>query len=160
MRPPPAKPRPSSRLRAARAADLDALVALEQACFRTERMDRAAFRRALANPRAELPVIVQGGALLAAALAWIDERRGLARLYSIAVAREARGLGLGTRLLRQVERRARARGAARLRLEVRSRNRAARALYARHGYTPIAHLPGYYADGGDGLRYQKSLGRR
>ena len=44
-----------------------------------------------------------------------------------------------------------------MRLEVRSDNPAAIALYERRGYRRIARLPGFYEDGADGWRYVKVL---
>jgi ribosomal protein S18 acetylase RimI-like enzyme len=148
------------RLRRATPADLDALAALERACFRAERLDRASFRRRLASPAGLVVVAVSDGSLLGYALARFDLRRALARLDSIAVAARARGRGLGARLLAAVERAARAAGARRLGLEVRPANRAARALYVARGYRPVARLAGYYATGGDALRYERPLAPR
>jgi ribosomal-protein-alanine N-acetyltransferase len=148
------------RLRAARAGDVAALLALERRCFRHDRLDARDFARALADPRALLRVAVQDGVVSAYALARLDPVRHRARLDSLAVAPAARGRGLGVRLTRSVERLARRAGAARLRLEVRLSNRAARALYARLGYQPVARLPGYYADGAHALRFEKAFAAR
>ena len=53
---------------------------------------------------------------------------------TVAVAPRAQGLGLGRRLLDELERARRRRGAASVMLEVRADNAAARALYERSGY--------------------------
>ena len=80
-------------------------------------------------------------------------RRGsqVARIYSIAVAAAARGRGLARHLIAAAEARLPPHITA-ISLEVRSDNEAARALYHRVGFTLVAPLPGYYADGADGVR--------
>jgi ribosomal protein S18 acetylase RimI-like enzyme len=46
---------------------------------------------------------------------------------------------------------------ARVRLEVRVDNRAAIALYERHGFSVTGTLPGYYGLGEDGVRMERPL---
>jgi ribosomal protein S18 acetylase RimI-like enzyme len=78
-----------------------------------------------------------------------------AHLYTIAVLPKLQGYGFGLRLLRAAERAARRRGCNALRLEVRTRNRAARALYARANYREIERVAPYYADGAPALRLER-----
>ena len=54
-------------------------------------------------------------------------------LHDFSVLPEARGRGVGTALLEELERRARGRGAAKMTLEVHDSNEAAKRLYARFG---------------------------
>jgi ribosomal protein S18 acetylase RimI-like enzyme len=150
---PPSRP----RLRDARPADLGALVALEAACFPGDRISAASFRRLTGRPSAALRLATAGGALLGYSLLLFRKRTTVARLYSIAVAGEARGLGIGRRLMQDAARLAGARGADRLRLEVRRDNRAAIRLYEGLGYRPIGTYPGYYADGMEALRLERRL---
>lgn len=145
------------RIRKAGAKDLAALVALEQAAFATDRMNRRQFRYHLRHPRNRLLVAEEGGALLGAALLILRRDPRSARLYSIAVAEAARGKGVGRLLLLRCEREARRAGARRLVLEVRSDNRAARALYERLGYRVFARRTAYYEDGAEALRMSKTL---
>lgn len=145
------------RLRAARAGDLDAVLALERECFRGDRLTRVDLANALAHPRARLLVVAERGGIAAYALLRLPRAGGLARIDSLGVARRARGLGLARRLVRACLARARAAAADRLRLEVRASNRPARRLYAGFGFAPIARLAAYYADGGAGLRLEKRL---
>lgn len=67
-------------------------------------------------------------------------------IASLAVAPEARGLGIGGRLLDFVEDRARP-GAKHIFLCVSSFNTRARALYERHGYAVVGELKDYVVDG-------------
>ncbi len=148
------------RLRAADRHDLDALWVLEQACFRTDRFSRRSYARALANPRARLRVIEAGGQLLAAGLIFTRADSRAARLYSIAVAPAARGLGLGRRLLLALEQQARRLGCQEMRLEVKTGNLAALALYRESGYEVVGRLAAYYEDGADALRLARQFSRR
>jgi ribosomal protein S18 acetylase RimI-like enzyme len=144
-------------LRAARPGDLDALLALERECFRTDRLTRVDLANALAHPRARLLVAAARGGAVGYLLLRLPGGRGIARIDSLGVARRARGAGLARRLVARAERLARRAGATRVRLEVRASNRAARRLYAARGYRALAELPGYYADGGRGLRLELRL---
>jgi ribosomal protein S18 acetylase RimI-like enzyme len=145
------------RLRAARAADLPALLALE-ARFPGDRLSPRQFRHHLANPRARLRVAVGEGGLLGYHLLLLRRGSAWARLYSIAVDPAARGRGLGRRLLADAEAQARAAGCTGLRLEVRQDNAAAVALYEAAGYRRVAALPNYYDDGTPGWRYAQETG--
>jgi ribosomal protein S18 acetylase RimI-like enzyme len=144
-------------LRPARAADLDAILALERECFRSDRLTRVDLANALAHPRARLRVVAVRGGLVAYILLRLPATRPIARIESIGVAAAARGRGLAQRLVAGAERLARSAGAQRIRLEVRRSNRAARALYAKRGYRLLRELPRYYADGAHGLRLDKDL---
>jgi ribosomal protein S18 acetylase RimI-like enzyme len=145
------------RLRPALPDDLDALVALEQATFATDRVPRRQWRHHLASPSARVLVAAERGSLLGAALLFFRRGSRVARLYSIAIAAAARGRGLGRRLLDAGERVAREQGATAIRLEVRQDNRGAIALYESHGYRRIGEKPGYYEDGASAWRYEKRL---
>jgi ribosomal protein S18 acetylase RimI-like enzyme len=57
-------------------------------------------------------------------------------VHDLAVLPEHRGRGIGRSLLEEVERRARARGAGKLTLEVRDSNHGAKRLYRRFGFGP------------------------
>lgn len=80
-----------------------------------------------------------------------------ARLYSVAVAPQAAGQGIGRRLLAEMEAAARRRRARRLHLEVREDNKSAIRLYEQSGYGPIGRRPDYYSDGMTALLYARDL---
>jgi ribosomal protein S18 acetylase RimI-like enzyme len=149
--------RPAGTVKPARIADLDALLDLEERCFSGDRMSRRSYAAALGNPRAEILVVHGRPGLLAAATVFFRADSPAARLYSIAVAPEARGRGLGAALLQAVEHAARDRGAAALRLEVSVRNKTALALYRKSGYGILGRAPQYYEDGSDAWRLEKPL---
>src|SRR5690348_5975359 len=117
------------RIRRARPPDLDALVALEEASFDHDRVSRAQFRRHIVSDSAVVLVAEERGRVLGAALLFFRRGARAARLYSIAIARATRGQGLGAALLGAAEREARKRGRSAMRLEVRTDNAPAVALY-------------------------------
>src|SRR5262249_12853327 len=124
-----ARPKADVRLRPGRLADLDALMALEQAAFITDHISRRSFRRFLASRSAARIVAEHDGRPAGYALALFRSSSRLARLYSIAVAANAGGRGIGSMLLHALERRARRRGCRAMRLEVHTENAAAIARY-------------------------------
>jgi [ribosomal protein S18]-alanine N-acetyltransferase len=138
-------------------ADLDALFALEQASFSSDQLSRRQFRAAFNNPRAFFLKLTEAERLIGYGLVFLRSRGASARLYSLCIAKDARGGGRGARLLLALEQAAHARGARRMSLEVRRSNRAARKLYERAGYQLRHGLPGYYADGADGVSLEKAL---
>ncbi len=152
-------PATADELRIRRAADVDlaALVALENASFAADRMSARQWRRHLGSDSARIVVAVRARRLAGAAVLFFRLRSRVARLYSIAVAADARGQGIGEALLEAAERTASRRGCDRLRLEVRVDNAGAQRLYERRGYRRFARLAAYYEDGHDAWRYEKRL---
>ncbi|WP_132255027.1 GNAT family N-acetyltransferase [Methylobacterium segetis] len=143
--------------------DLDALVALEDAAFSTDRAERRAIRHAIRSPSMTLLVAVtegERGEPVLVGAATLERRRGSrrARLSSIAVAPSRTGLGLGGLLLDAAEADARRHACTHLRLEVRADNSAGIRLYERRGYRRFAVKPDYYEDGMEAWRYEKALG--
>ena len=150
-------PRPDRAIRLARAEDLDALLALENRCFELDRLSRRSFRHFLASDTASCLVAERAGELLGYALVLFHGRTALARLYSMAVAPEHQGQGLGRVLLEAAEAAALDSGAAVMRLEVHPQNFAAIALYRRAGYLEFGVYRGFYEDDSDALRMQHVL---
>lgn len=149
-------PTATPTLRAAVAADLPALLALE-AQFPGDRLSSRQFRRHLISKSARLWVAHSGESLLGASLVFFRSGSVGARLYSLVVDAHARGCGIGALLLSDAEAAARRRGCRWMGLEVRADNEAAIGLYRRSGYRLVSGLPGYYSDGGDGLRFRREL---
>lgn len=147
-----------ARIRRSAPADLDALVALEESSFDHDRVSRAQFRRHIASASAVVLVAEQQGRVLGAALLFFRRGARAARLYSIAISHVARGRGLGAALLDAAEREARDRRCTEMKLEVRTDNLAAIALYEKHGYLRGKRVPGFYENGMDAWRYEKPLG--
>jgi ribosomal protein S18 acetylase RimI-like enzyme len=139
--------------------DLEALAALEQRAFTTDRLSRRSFRRFLAARTAALIVAELDGRFAGYALVLLRKRATVARLYSIAIAADLAGHGIGTALLTAAEDAARRRRMAAMRLEVQEGNTAAIRMYERARYRRSGRQAGYYEDGTAALRYEKPLTR-
>ncbi|EIL97081.1 GCN5 family acetyltransferase [Rhodanobacter thiooxydans] len=147
------------RVRRSVVTDLDALVALELRSFDGDRLSRAQYRRHLDSDSALVLVAsANHHLLLGSAVLFFRKGSGIARLYSLATAPEARGQGVGTALLAAVVDAARRRGSRALKLEVRTDNAAAIRLYERHGFRRSGRYAHYYEDGADAWRYEQTLG--
>lgn len=143
-------------LRSAQAADLPALVSLEDSFAPEDRFSRRQWRRLFAG-RTAILILERAGEPVGAAVLLFRAGARAARLYSFVIAPAWRGKGTGAALLAAAEREAVARGCDRVRLEVRRDNASAIALYSKNGFTTVDDLPGYYPDGAAGLRMQKLL---
>jgi len=137
--------------------DLDALVALENRCFTDDRVSRRSFRRFIDMPRDRVILAWQGDQLLGYSLVLMSAATRLARIYSIAVAPDARGRGLGEQLVRASEEHAVAADRIIMRLEVREDNAPAIALYRRLGYRQFGTYRDYYEDHGTALRFERRI---
>jgi [ribosomal protein S18]-alanine N-acetyltransferase len=135
---------------------LPAIVELEGRCFPpVDRFAPSSWRHLLGAAHARGSsmtfVALADGRVVGALNALLRRGGHTARLYSLAVDPAQRGRGIGALLVRHLARRLPARITA-LSLEVRRGNVAARALYERLGFTLHEELPGWYPDGGDGVR--------
>lgn len=144
-------------VRPARGEDLDAIHRLETRCFTLDAQSRRSLRHLLTRAHAAVWAAERGGEVVAYAALLFRRGARSARLYSIAVAPEARGGGAARALLATAEKEARTRGCRRLRAEVRRGNAASRGLFAAAGYRETAVLPGYYPGREAGIRLQKDL---
>jgi ribosomal protein S18 acetylase RimI-like enzyme len=144
-------------VRPANIADVPDLVAIENACFDTDRISARSFRGLVTRATAATLVVESGGTPAGYAMLLFRKGTAMARLYSIAVAPQFSGQGLGQRLIEAAEKEAFRRGKMLLRLEVRADNLNAIRLYRRLGYRPIGRYLDYYADHADALRFEKTL---
>jgi [ribosomal protein S18]-alanine N-acetyltransferase len=158
----PGSPPPAAAARvaivAARATDLDAIIALEHRCFTVhDCFSRATWRRLLgpsARAGTSVTLVVRDGAGVVGTInALLRSTSAAARIYSIAVDPATQGRGIARQLFHALMRRLPRRISA-VTLEVREDNAAARALYQRLGMESAGLLPGHYPDGGHGLRYR------
>lgn len=163
---PPRSASPAVVVRPAVPGDLQALEALEAASFSSDRTSRRSLRHLLTRAHAAVLVAEdEGGApgsdapppLLGSVTVLFSRGTGTARLYSIAVAPEARGRGVGSRLVRAAEEEAWRGERPWMRLEVRKDNAASIALFESLGYRRFGEHADYYEDHMDAWRYEKSL---
>jgi [ribosomal protein S18]-alanine N-acetyltransferase len=144
-------------VRRAEASDLDALLAIENAAFTTDRLERRNFRHAVRSPTMICLVACKAENVLGYGIVERRRNAAAARLTSVAIEPHGTGQGLGTRLLEALEEETAAAGPRRMRLEVRADNAGARKLYERTGYRLVETLEDYHEDGGAALRYEKAL---
>ena len=145
-------------IRRANLSDLDAVVALENEAFSSDRISRRGFRRFIGSGSTRLLVAeLSSGVIGGYVLLQLPRHSHRARIYSVAVSAASRGMGVGTHLLLSAEETARHSHRTVMTLEVRVAATRTRELYDRLGYSGSLVLPGYYEDGGDGLRLQKDL---
>lgn len=143
-------------IRPATVADLDALVALENQCFQTDRLSRRNFRYMLTRAHAFTLVAEQEG-VVGYVLVLLNEGTSLARLYSIAIDAAMRGKGIGASLVKAAEERAIAEDRVEMRLEIRRDNQASIGLFTKLGYRQFGTYSDYYEDHMEALRFRKSL---
>ena len=144
-------------IRTARASDVDALLAIENAVFETDRISRRSFRQMIERETAETLVAESRGALAGYVMILFRKGSGVARLYSIAIAPDFASQGIGRLLLKAAENTAFRHRRMMLRLEVREDNPRAIRIYEQNGYRMIGREPDYYEDGSPALRYEKTL---
>lgn len=156
---PATRTRGAIRIRRADAGDLVRLVELEHRLFVADRISARQMRYLVMTPSASVFAAVDGAHVVGAAVVLFRRGTRVARLYSIGVAPERHGQGVGAALLAAAERVARERADI-LRLEVRTDNPAAQRLYERRGYRRHVLKRGYYEDGADALAYEKLLRAR
>ena len=148
-----------ARIRRAQPADLDALVALEQAAFQPYRQARrASLRRSLSSPLQSVWVIDadgRKGGLAALLVVWQFPHR--LRVYDVAVRPDLQGHGLGSQLMHHAEGLARKSGATWVTLEADPREPGLVPWYRAQGYHTVARLPRYYRNGRAALRMVKRV---
>lgn len=144
-------------IRPARASDVDALLAIENAVFQTDRLHRRSFRRLIGRPSAAVLVAQLGGEIAGYCIVLFRADSPTARLYSISTAPDVAGQGIGRMLIGAAERAAVERGKRSLRLEVREDNARAVSVYRQAGFGATGSKADYYQDGMGALRMEKFL---
>jgi len=131
-------------IRAMELADIDAVLAVEEASFITP-WSRSAFAAEIEdNDLACYLVAEVDGKVVGYAGMWVILNE--AHVTNVALLPAFRGRGLGMRLMDALCQIAKALGAARMTLEVRPSNRAAQRLYGKLGFEARGVRPGYYTD--------------
>ena len=139
---------------------MPALALLERDLFDRDAWAEPTWWAELAGrPRRDYVVLTDGDGVLG--YAGLDHGGDVADVMTVAVAPHAQGRGLGGLLLDELERRAAARGAGHVILEVRADNTAARRLYEHAGYAVLDTRRRYYQPGDvDALVMRKRLPHR
>ena len=147
----------SATVRLATEHDLEALVQLEEAAFRSDRFSEDSINYLLTRSRATTLVIEENGVVVGSACVLWRRSYQAARLYNIAINPNRQGKGYGAVLMDECELEAARRGCAVMTLEVRKDNVGAIKFYERRGYVFKRMLPEYYEDGSAGLKMAKVL---
>jgi ribosomal protein S18 acetylase RimI-like enzyme len=145
------------KIRTASLDDLNDLVDLENRCFETDKLNRRQFRHLLTKGNAAILVADDNGKLLGNVVVLFSRGTSMARLYSIAVAPEARGKGIARAMVEAAEAAAHEHECAYMRLEIRKDNQDSIGLFTRLGYHRFGELSDYYDDHMDAWRYEKTL---
>jgi ribosomal protein S18 acetylase RimI-like enzyme len=156
------KPAPVLHYRHPKPADLDALLAIEEQSFNTDRLSRRRMRHWIrAENRAFIVCEASDrskiGSIAGYILLFYRKNTTTARLYSIAVSENFRGHGIARQLMHHGEQQVRVSGRHQIQLEVRPDNGAAIALYASLGYHHFGAYREFYEDGQDALRFRKNF---
>ena len=139
--------------------DLEKLDRIEKDCFGKD-----------AYPKDYLSylLIVQNSATLVAkvdeeisgfiiGLTFGHDKISIGHIYTLDVSTEHRRIGVGSRLLKELERIFKDRGVSICYLETRLDDTVARSFYRKHGYTEAQMLKNYYATEKHGIRLKKTL---
>lgn len=150
---------PNMTVRRATPEDASAIIAVENLAFTDEsdRFSLGQIRRLIANPRARVGVAEIDGVIAGWCVGLIRShlRWRSGRVYSVAVAPEMAGKGIGRALLNWSLDTLETEGVRRVYLEVRQSNQSAINLYASAGFVKIADLPAYYGPSVDGIRMRR-----
>lgn len=149
-------------LRGVERPDLDALFALDQACFRPGiAYSRADLGYYLSHPRS-ISIVAEDDATkslpgFVIAETHLEEGRRIGHIITIDVAPAARKSGLGRMLMEAMLDRLGTLGTAMVRLEVAIDNAVAQCFYQRLGFSCTGRIAGFYMGKLDALVMEKSL---
>lgn len=132
---------PGLRVRRMVLSDVPAVVAIETSTFSAP-WKEATFRSLLERSGVKVWVVEWQDMAAGYAILWCILEEG--ELANLAVRRDLRGKGIGSKLLSRVLEGAEAAGVRDLYLEVRESNRSARRMYAQSGFQEIGVRKGYY----------------
>ncbi len=146
------------KIRKAKLSDLSQLVEVENLCFDYDQLSRRSFHWMIKHAHSIFLVLEYRSQVVGYGLVLINKGTSLARLYSICTLKEFQGLGLGKKLLLELEDKAsQDEDCAYLRLEVKSNNTGAIGLYKNLGYVKFTQKENYYDDGATAFCFEKQI---
>ena len=144
-------------IRKAEKIDLDAIVAIENESFPEDNFSRRELLYLIEKSIIGCYVVEQNSEILAYTSLLSRSNAKNLRLYSIAVARKARGQHIGQMLMTFIVERAQQLGLTRVTLEVKPSNSSAIALYQKNGFETCGQKENYYHDGSFAICMRKNL---
>jgi len=126
--------------------DLDKVMIIEQESFSLP-WSRESYLGELKNDFANYLVCDDGGEIAAYGGVWVVFEE--AHITNVAVAIRYRGQGVGSDLMKELEKIARSKHATRILLEVRPSNQVALAMYDKLGFIQTGVRKAYYSDNGE-----------
>jgi [ribosomal protein S18]-alanine N-acetyltransferase len=159
---------PGLVVRPYRATDFDALVAMDQTCFsKTIAYGRREMRAYLQSPGsqcivAEIPAQLPQSEIWGIIAGFVLTERSdkYAHIITLDVLEKFRRHSIGSLLLRASELEAASHGARTMYLETATTNKAAIALWKKHGYRENGTIENYYGRGQHAFEMQKQLDRK
>jgi len=149
----------SLKIEKAKLNDLDVLHRIERECFTSEAFTREHIAYLLESPNA-VSLVAKANHEIIGFIVGIIENYGrvtVGHVYTVDVAPKHRRIGVGLRLLNELEHIFLEKDVKTSYLEVRMDNKAARELYRKKGYAELEPLENFYAKGRHGLRMKKEL---
>ena len=140
------------------ADDLDVLFRIEAECFGEEAFSKDQLVYCLSATDFVALAASDYGEVVGFVVGSVDRlvEKGVGHVYTLDVKKDYRKRGIGGRLLEALESALVEKGINAFVLEVRVNNVAARRLYIKHGYKPVARLRDYYDVGVDAVRLVKT----
>lgn len=141
----------------ARKEDLEEILELEQICFGGDSFSKSQFKYLLKKVNGEFVLLKDKEKIVAYLIILKRKNSNQIKIYSIAIAPEARGLGLAKKLLDYTEKFTKEENKRFIALEVKQTNHAAINLYLNFGFRKVGIKRNYYFDGADAILMRKEL---
>jgi ribosomal-protein-alanine N-acetyltransferase len=137
--------------------DLDALLNLENICFKEETFQRKQLNYLLGKAKSIVLVTTIDGIIIGSMIILLRKHILNARIYSLNVHPDHRRKGIASSLMDSAIRRLKKNGYKNITLEAGVNNQAAQNLYLSKGFLVDKTLSNYYKDGGDALHFKRKL---
>ncbi len=144
-------------IRPAKKGDFDALLDLENICFKEENFHKKQLEYLLFRARSIVLVATIDGNIVGSIITLLRNDISHARIYSLNVHPSYRRMGIASLLMNTVENSLKEKKFKNISLEVGVNNKAARSLYESKGFSVDKILKKYYKNGDDALHLIKKL---
>ena len=144
-------------IRAARKDELDALLGLEEICFKEETFHKNQLKYLLFNAKSIVLLAALDGEVVGSMIILLRKRVYHARIYSLNVHPQRRRAGIGGLLMDTALKLLKEKGFRNVSLEVGVNNKAAQKLYKSKGFLADKTLYRYYKNGDDALHLARKL---